>query len=117
MEHEIIITVKGLLWFFGAIITIGGVTAVISRWIQPIRTMKADIASKASQADFDALKKEFGTLAKNQNSDHKELQKIEMGIEKTCKCILAITDHELTNNSVDKLKKARDEMQDYLIEK
>lgn len=108
MENQIVITVEGIVWFCGAIVAIGGATAVISRWVSPFRKLKLEVEN---------LKKEFITLKGYQNADHKELQKIETGTEKICKCVLAITDHELTGNSVDKLRKAKDEMQDFLIEK
>lgn len=108
MENQIIITVEGILWFCGAIAIIGGATAVIYRWLSPFRKLSERVG---------ALETEFNTLKGYQNADHKELQKIETGTEKICKCVLAITDHELTGNSVDKLRKAKDEMQDFLIEK
>lgn len=105
---ELTIFWKVLLAIAAGIVTIGGATAVISRWTSPYKTLKAEI---------DSLKAEVSTLKGYQNNDHKELQKVEIGIEKLCKCTLAITDHELTGNSVDKLRAAKDEMQDYLIEK
>lgn len=108
MTNEIIITVEGLLWFCGAIAIIGAAVAIISKCFAPFRKLKAD---------FEALKKEFADLKSYQNIDHAELKKVEVGIEKICKCTLAITDHELTGNSVDKLREAKDEMQDYLIQK
>lgn len=106
--EELTVFLKVLLAIAGGIITIGGATAVISRWTSPYKTLKAEV---------DGIKSEVATLKGYQNSDHKELQKVEIGIEKLCKCTLAITDHELTGNSVDKLRAAKDEMQDYLIEK
>ena len=108
MGNQIVITVEGVLWFCGAIVAIGGATAVISRWFSPFRKLSERV---------DALETNFTALKSYQNADHKELQKIETGTEKICKCVLAITDHELTGNSVDKLRKAKDEMQDFLIEK
>lgn len=108
MTNEIVITVQGLLWFLGAIAVVGGATAVIARWLAPFRTLKAKVA---------ALEAEVAECKRYQKSDHLELEKVELGIEKICKCTLAITDHELTGNSVDKLRAAKDEMQDYLIQK
>lgn len=108
MGDEIVITVKGLLWFCGAIIALGGAAAIIAKCFTPFRELKKD---------FEQLKKDFENLKNNQKTDHGELQKLETGIEKICKCTLAITDHELTGNSVDKLRAAKDEMQDYLISK
>ena len=106
--HDLEIAYKVLLGFLAFIAAIGGAAAVIWRWGTPYRNLKADVAS---------LKNELTTLKNYQNTDHKELQKIELGTEKICKCVLAITDHELTGNSVDKLRIAKDEMQDFLIQK
>lgn len=108
MENTITITVEGLLWFCGAIVALGGATAVISRWLTPFRKLKQDLEN---------LKREMEEWKGYQKIDHKELQKLEIGNEKICKCLLAITDHELTGNSVDRLKQAKNEMQDYLIQK
>ena len=101
----------------GFITIVGGATAVMSRWATPFKTIKSQMSNKAEKSDLDALKQEVSILRGYQSSDHKELQKIETGTEKICKCVLAITDHELTGNSIDKLRKAKDEMQDFLIEK
>lgn len=101
MENEIVITMNGLLWFCGAIGVIGAAAAVLAKVFAP----------------FKNLEKRVSALETKQNGDHEELKKVETGIEKICKCTLAITDHELTGNSVDKLRAAKDEMQDYLIAK
>lgn len=99
---------KVLLYLAGGIVTIGGASAVISRWTSPYKSLKAEV---------ETLKTEFSTLKNYQNIDHNEIKKMELGIEKICKCTLAITDHELTGNSVAKLREAKDEMQDFLIQK
>lgn len=99
---------KVAIGILSAIVVIGGATTVITKWTSPFKTLKKDVAD---------LKTELEQLKRYQNGDHKELEKIEIGTEKICKCVLAITDHELTGNSIDKLRKAKDEMQDFLIEK
>lgn len=99
--NEVVITVEGLLWFCGFIIAIGSAAAVIIKVFAPFRQLQERVS---------ALELRF-------QDDHAELKKVETGIEKICKCTLAITDHELTGNSVDKLREAKDEMQDYLIQK
>ena len=101
MGNEIIITVEGLLWFCGAIAVIAAAVGVVVKCFAPFNDLKNRVA---------VLEREF-------KSDHNELEKVEVGIEKICKCTLAITDHELTGNSVDKLREAKDEMQDFLISK
>ena len=90
------------------IITIGGATAVITKWLTPYKNLKKEVAD---------LKADLEKLKQYQTGDHNELKKIEIGTEKICKCVLAITDHELTGNSVDNLRNAKNEMQEYLITK
>ena len=99
---------KVALGILSAIVVIGGATAVIAKWTTPFKALKKEVADMRTELD---------TLKRYQNGDHKELEKIELGTEKICKCVLAITDHELTGNSVDKLRQAKDEMQNFLIEK
>lgn len=101
MTNEIIITIKCLLWICGAVTVIGGAIAIIAKVFVPFKKLKERVA---------ALEKRF-------EGDHKELEKVEIGIEKICKCTLAITEHELTGNGDEKLRKAKDEMEDYLIQK
>lgn len=99
--NEIVITVKGLLWLCGAIVGIGGAYAIIAKIFAP----------------FKNLEKRVSALEGKEKADHEDIKNLELGIEKICKCTLAITDHELTGNSIDKLREAKDEMQDYLIQK
>ncbi len=125
MGNEIVISVQSLLWVCGAIITLGGATAVIARWLAPYKELKKKVGkNEAECAKIEGLKKElseirteFERIQRNQKSDHTEIEKIETGIEKICKCTLALTDHELTGNSVDRLRAAKDEMNDFLIHK
>lgn len=117
MSNEVVITIEGLLWFCGAIGIIGGAAAIIAKCFAPFRKLNAEVKTKANAEDLEALKKEVEGIKRYQNVDHAELKKVGTGIEKICKCTLAIVDHELTNNSVDKLRAAKDEMNDYLIKK
>lgn len=106
--QELEIFYKVGLAILSAIVIIGGATAVITKWTTPFKNLKKEVAS---------IREELTTLQRYQKGDHNELEKIELGTEKICKCVLAITDHELTGNSVDKLRQAKDEMQNFLIEK
>ena len=115
---------KVALALLSGIVTLGGAVAVFSRWLSPFRDLKEKVENKADRADFkrcedelNTFRKEFDGLKSYQNDDHDRLKDLERGNEKICKCMLALTDHELTGNSVDKLRKAKDEMQNYLIER
>lgn len=96
-----VVTYEALIWICGLVITLGGATAVISRWLAPIKK----------------LVERIDKLETRVNSDHDRLKDVETGNEKICKCVFALVNHELTGNSVDKMREARDEMQDYLIHK
>ena len=99
--ENLTISLSDVLWVLGFIITIGGVVTVLGRFFTPFKELRARVDK----------------LEAYQNKDHSTLKTLETGNEKICKCVLAITDHELTGNSVDKLRQAKDEMQDYLIER
>ena len=117
MGYEIVITVEGLLWLAAAIITVGGATAVISRWVAPVKKMRKDVDGKVDRAEFLALKERMDKLESYQDIDHRKLLKIEAGNEQICFSLMAIMDHELDGNSVDHLRKARHDMEKYLIQK
>ena len=115
--ENIEITVKTILAIFGAIATAGAAQAVFSRWLSPYKKLKEDVKNKVDKTEFDALKTKLEQLEKYQDIDHDRLKDLERGNEEICKCILALTDHELTGNGFDKLQKAKEEMQNYLIER
>ncbi len=101
MYEEVVIVVKGILWILGTIGVVGAATAVITRFCAPFRR----------------LEKRVEKLEAYQNADHKELQKMETGIEKLCMSNLALTEHALSGNGFDQLRKANAEMQEYLVKK
>lgn len=111
------ISLETILYILGGIVTLGGAIAVINSWLAPYKTIKKTLLEKADNKDVREIKERLHELENHQDLDHDRLKSVETGNEKICKCILAITDHELTGNSVDKLRKAKDEMQNYLIEK
>ncbi len=117
MGNEIVITVEGLLWLCAAIITLGGAAAVIAKFVAPARKLRKDVDGKVDRTEFLALKERFDQLESYQNIDHKKLQKIETGNEQICECLLALMDHELDGNSVERLRSAKHKMETYLIQK
>ena len=117
MGNEIVITVEGLLWVCGVVITLGGVGAVVAKVLAPAKRLRRDVDGKADQQKLDELKERVDRLENYQNIDHKKLQKIETGNEQICECLLALMDHELDGNSVDRLRCAKHNMETYLIQK
>ena len=115
--EDVTITLEHLAWGMGFLITTASASKVVHSWFKPIKKLKEDVNGKVDKEEFQELQKEVEIWKGYQNEDHDRLKKVEKGNEVICKCILALTDHSLTGNSVDKLKRAKEEMQDYLIEK
>ena len=96
-----VITLNDLLYLCGAIATIWGAYKIIKEIKKPSDDLKATV------------KKHDELLTKNKE----EIKEIEEGQKVICKSILAMINHELTGNDVTNMKKMRDELQDYLIER
>lgn len=118
------ISFRTLLYIAGVIVALGGATAVLARWVGPFKAFKEKVEDKADKSELEELRStvkklrtEIDRLKGYQDEDHGRLKTVEAGNEKICKCVLALIDHELTGNSVDKLRNAKDEMQNYLIER
>lgn len=99
--NDLMITINMILAICGGISVIGGGVAVIIKLISPIRKMKGAIHENAVAIHNDEIK----------------LGEIEECDKVICQCLLAILDHNITNNSIDKLKAARKNLQDFLIER
>ena len=97
-----------LLIIAGFISAIGGAIAVIKKWIKD---------SKPSQ--HEALLKEQGEQLKKLNERVTVLEstnrKQDKFVEAICSSMLALLDHNINGNSIEKLKEAREEMQEFLI--
>ena len=50
-------------------------------------------------------------------SDNERLKDVEMSNKMILQCLLVIINHDITGNGIDKMKEARDELQEYLINK
>lgn len=109
--------IDNILYFAGIIVTVGAALGYIAKWTKPLKDALKSLEEKAEKSEVEELEKRVEQIEQYQKQQFSQLQTVETATEKICKCVLAITDHELTGNSVDKLRKAKDEMQDFLIEK
>lgn len=114
---DITITGNQILAILGVIVTLGAVEAVITRWLKPFKTLKKSLENKADKEDFEALQKKVNELEAYQNEDHRRIKNVEEGQMHLCKAMLAMVDHSVSGNSIDKLKQAKEDLQNYLIEK
>ena len=98
---EFTITSEQILWFCGFITAIYGLYKIVKEWKKPSEDLKAMV-----QLHDDLLKKDNERLREVENSNKMILQ-----------CLLIIINHDITGNGIDRMKEARDELEDYLIHK
>ena len=105
---DVQITVRTVLAICGGISVLGGTVAVIARMLNPFKKIK------------DHQERMSGYL----ENDNRRIAALEEGIAESKECdrvlargILALLNHAITNNSIDNLKNAQKEIQEYLIEK
>lgn len=65
----------------------------------------------------DDLRNKVEAHDKMLDNDNKRLKEIEEANKVLCKSTLALINHEITGNGVENMKKARDDLQQYLIER
>lgn len=81
------------------------VTALWGVWkiVKELKKPNDDLKNKVAQHDL---------LLDN---DNKRLKEIEDSNKMILQCLLVIINHDITGNGIDKMKDARDELQEYLI--
>lgn len=100
------------LGFCAAIVTISAAVTVIIKVIQ-----KAKQPNQSQNDRLDALEKKVKEFETYFNKDNRRLEELEEGNRVTQQAILALLSHSINGNDTDKLTKARDDLQDYLISK
>jgi len=101
MEKDIMIMVSTFLSICGGIAIIGGAGVVIRKWLNPA----FKIAERVE------------TLEKHDITNSELLEEIVKTNKMLCRCMVILLDHEITGNSIEKIKEIKNEMQTYLIEK
>ena len=95
------ITSNQILAFCALLTAIWGVWKIVKE----IKKPNDDLKEKVTEHDM---------LLDN---DGKRLARIEESNKMTLQCLLVIINHEITGNGIEKMKAARDELQEYLINK
>ncbi len=95
------ITWELILGVAGGIIVIYNAIKVILNLTNPVISLKTKIEKHDKMLD----------------NDNKRLNSFEKSNNMLCKSMLALLEHEITGNSVERLKKVKTEMQEFLIEK
>lgn len=105
--HDLSITIQTILAIFGMIAaTMAGLSA-ISKMFSPFKELKEKVAAhdeslKAGNRHFEKLDEALAEQTQMQRE--------------ICKSLIVIMNHEVTGNSVDKLKDQQIELQKFLID-
>lgn len=108
MTEQITITYQTILALSGGIACIAGGVTAVAKLFTPFKKLKDKV-----QEHEDKLNEG--------DEEMKELDKAIKRIEDTdkviCKSLLVLMNHEITGNSIDKLKEQRDALEEFLIDK
>lgn len=88
-----------LLALCGAVAVIGGGVRMVAGWFSPVREIKKKLDAHTEQLE----------------RDHQRIGALREHDEVTMQAMLALLDHAITGNSVDKLKAARECLHTHLI--
>ena len=100
-----IITSEQILGFCGFIVAIWGVVKIVVEVVKVIKKPNDDLKAKVEHHD-ELL-----------NNDNERLKDIEQSNKMILNCMFVLINHDLTGNGIDKMKEARDELQEFLINK
>ena len=93
------ITSAQILAFCAFVTTLWGVWKIVKEIKKPNDDLKSTVARHDKLLD----------------NDDKRLKEIENSNRMILQCLLVIINHDITGNGIEKMKTARDELQEYLI--
>lgn len=95
------ITSEQIVGFCGLMAALYGLYKIVKELKKPNDDMKEEVERHKAMLE----------------SDNKRLKEIEESNKMVLQCLLVIINHDITGNGIDNLKEARDDLQDYLINK
>lgn len=111
-DATITFSVSGFLWFCGAICTVAAAAAVLYK-----AATKAKEPERVQNERLDALEKTVGKFETYFDRDKKRLDSLDEGNRVTQQALLALMSHAINGNDVEKLTRAKDDLESYLINK
>lgn len=111
-EMAITFTISDVLWFCGAICTIAAAIAVFYR-----AAVKVQEPEHVQNQRLDALEKKVDKFSEYLDRDNRRLNSLDEGNRVTQQALLALMSHAINGNDIDKLSRAKDDLESYLINK
>ena len=96
----------------------GTIQGQLDKMNKQIAEIQADLKKQFAEYDrkFASDKGMLDMHTRQINTQQSQIDRLAAGQKAACRGILALLNHEITGNSVDKLKKAKENMEDYLID-
>lgn len=98
---EFVITSNQIMGFCALVTALYGVYKIVKEIKKPSDDLKAEVSRHEELL----------------NADHERLKDVEISNKMILQCLLVIINHDITGNGIEKMKEARDELQEYLINK
>lgn len=93
------VTSEAIVWTCSFALGIWGVYKMVKEIRKPSEDLKATVYKHSQLLD----------------NDNRRIHKIEESNQLILRCMLDLINHEITGNGIEKMKKTRDELQDFLI--
>lgn len=111
-DTTITFSVTDFLWLCGAVCTIAAAAAVFAKAFA-----KAQEPENVQNRRLDALEETVGKFETYFDRDKRRLDSLDEGNRVTQQALLALMSHAINGNDIDKLSKAKDDLENYLINK
>lgn len=111
-DTAITFTLSDVLWICGAVCTIAAALAVFTKALK-----KAQEPEAVQNQRLDALEKKVDKFAEFFDRDNKRLNSLDEGNRVTQQALLALMSHAINGNDIEKLSRAKDDLESYLINK
>lgn len=105
--HDLAITFQTILAIFGAIAAVMAGVSAIAKMLSPFKELKTKVENHEDR--LMEAEKRFKKLEDQLDSQSKMQREI-------CKSLIVIMNHEVTGDSIDKLKNQQEELQQFLID-
>ena len=111
-EAAITFTLSDVLWFCGAVCTVAAAMAVFYKAVAT-----AQEPEHIQDQRLDALEKKVDKFSEYLDRDNRRLNSLDEGNRVTQQALLALMSHAINGNDIDKLSRAKDDLESYLINK
>lgn len=96
-----VITSEQLMWFCTLVAGLWGLWKIVKEVRKPNDDLKMEVSKHAELLD----------------NDNRRLKEVEHSNQMILRSLLVIINHEITGNGIENMKKTRDEIQEFLINK